>query len=447
MSLKSAVNANAPQAPKAAGSRTGPSVRCAEMRAEIITIGDELCRGEIVNTNASWLAGALWDMQITVTHMHSCLDLAQDMADVIQLAANRSDLVILSGGLGPTLDDLTVDVMADLAGGQAVVHEESAERMQKRYAGTGLPMGGNAKRQVRTPANARVYVNSAGLAPGFEVMLSGAAVIALPGPPRELKAIFSDHLQRRIVELRLARGEAVEHVARRILRVFGKGESHIATALGGLPLSDGASLHYQVKFPETLVKLVVRGDSELGAAEELARIESDVRERLGGYVYGVDDDSLAAALLRDLQASNHSISTAESCTGGLIAALLTDLPGVSKNFPGGAVTYSNAEKTRQLGVLTSTLEAHGAVSEPVVQEMARGVREKFGTDWGVAVSGIAGPDGGTDEKPVGTVWLAVAGPNGTLVSKKYFWPGARDQVRRLAAHWALNLVRRQLRND
>lgn len=414
------------------------------MRAEIITIGDELCRGEIVDTNASWLAGALWDMQITVTHLHSCRDVASDMAEVIGLAAKRSDLVLLSGGLGPTLDDLTVDLVAEMAGVPAVVHEESAIRMRKKYERAGYRMVPNAERQVRAPEGALLYVNSAGAAPGFEVTLGSCAVIALPGPPRELKAIFGDHLRTRIGELRLARGEALEHVARRILRVFGKGESHIAAALEDLAMGQGGSLHYQVKFPETLVKLVIRSDSEKGAWDQLAIVEADVRERLGGFVYGVDGDSLPAALLRGLQAAGHTISTAESCTGGKVAALLTDLPGVSQSFPGGAITYSNAEKTRQLGVLESTLLNHGAVSEPVVQEMARGVRERFGTDWGVAVSGIAGPDGGTEEKPVGTVWIAVAGPDGTCKSKVYCWPGTREQVRALSAYWALNLVRRQL---
>lgn len=414
------------------------------MRAEIVTIGDELCRGEIINTNASWLAEQLWDLQITVTHMHSCRDIAADMADVVGLAAERSDLVLLSGGLGPTLDDLTVDTVASLAGVAAVVHEESAARMRKKYERAAYRLVANSERQVRAPEGARVYVNSAGLAPGFEVAVHGASVIALPGPPRELKAIFADHLRQRLAQLRLDRGEAVEHVAKRILRVFGKGESHIAEALDGLDVGDGGSLHYQVKFPETLVKLVVRGPQEKAAWDQLASVESNARERLGGVVYGVDDDSLPAALLRDLQSAGHTIATAESCTGGRIAALLTDISGASKNFPGGAITYSNQEKTRQLGVREATLTAHGAVSEEVVTEMAHGARERFGTDWGVAVSGIAGPDGGTEEKPVGTVWIAVVGPDGECESKVYCWPGTRDQVRSLAAYWALNMVRRQL---
>ncbi len=414
------------------------------MRAEIITIGDELCRGEIVNTNASWLAAALWDQQVTVTHMHSCLDIAEDMAQLVREAADRSDLVLLSGGLGPTSDDLTVDMLADLVGAEPVVHEPSAENMRTRFAAAGIALVPNSERQVRAPAGARVYENSTGLAPGFEVSHGDASVIALPGPPRELKAIFADHLVERISELRLARGEKLEHVARRIFRVFGKGESQVATALEGLALGDGASLHYQVKFPETLVKIVVRRDAQEAANAELSKIDADVRERLGWLVYGTDDDSMAKALVRELERLGHTIATAESCTGGMISALLTDVSGVSKSFPGGAVTYSNEEKMRQLGVSEETLKAHGAVSEEVVREMADGVRERMGADWGVAVSGIAGPGGGTKEKPVGTVWIGVAGPSGIRKTKMYCWPWTRERVRALAAHWALNLVRQQL---
>ncbi len=414
------------------------------MRAEIITIGDELCRGEIVNTNASWLAAALWDQQVTVTHMHTCLDVVADMTELVQIASNRSDLVLLSGGLGPTSDDLTVDTLAAMVGVSPEIHEPSAKHMRERFAAAGISLVANSERQVRAPQGARIFQNSTGLAPGFEVQLNSASVIAMPGPPRELQAIYNDHLRARITELRAARGETIEHVARRILRVFGKGESQIATALEGLVLGDGASLHYQVKFPETLVKIVVRSNSDSQSASELARLEADISERLGWLVYGLDDDSLASITVQALQKQGHTLATAESCTGGMVSALLTDVAGVSASFPGGAVTYSNEEKTRQLGVLRSTLETHGAVSEEVVAEMARGVRERFGTDWGVSISGIAGPGGGSEEKPVGTVWIAVAGPGGICKTKMYCWPWTRERVRVLAAHWALNLVRLQL---
>lgn len=413
------------------------------MRAEIITVGDELCRGEIVNTNATWLADALWDLQITVTHIVTCRDLIKDMAAVILNAAQRSELVIVSGGLGPTVDDLTVDVVCQLSNRPGVVHRPSADRMKQRFAAAGSALADNAMRQVRVPKGATAYGNSVGLAPGFELALESAALFCLPGPPPELKSIFDEHMRARIAELRISSGET-EHLARKKFRIFGKGESNIAAALEDMPLEDGASLHYQVSFPETLVKLVVRNTREEVAQERLAAIEARLRKRLGTWIYGEDEDSLSAAVGREIAERGQTIVTAESCTGGMIAALLTDVPGSSEYVLGGAVTYSNAEKVRQLGVSEQTLQEHGAVSEAVVLEMAAGIRERSGADWAVSVSGIAGPGGGTPSKPVGTVWIAVAGPQGQSFSKKYQWPGRRDQVRSLAAHWALNAVRRQL---
>ncbi len=414
------------------------------MRAELITVGDELCRGEIVNTNASWLAAALWDLEVTVEHIITCGDLVAPMRACIENAAQRSDLVFVSGGLGPTMDDLTVDVMAEIARQRAVIHEPSAERMRTRFASAGIALVDNATRQVRCLQGSRVYDNPAGLAPAFEIQLGNALVICLPGPPRELHAIFDTHLRARVGELLQARGEESDHIARKIFRVFGRGESQIATALEGLRMEEGASLHYQVKFPETLVKLVLRHRDATVAQARLDAMCVEVEARLDGLIYGYDGDSLPAVLVRKLIDKGQSIACAESCTGGMVASLITAIPGSSACFMGACVTYSNAEKVRQLGVSEATLAAHGAVSEEVVLEMAIGVRERVGVDWGVSVSGIAGPDGGSVDKPVGTVWIAVAGPGGQRHAKKYNWPGARDQVRRLAAHWALNMVRRQL---
>jgi nicotinamide-nucleotide amidase len=253
--------------------------------------------------------------------------------------------------------------------------------MKQRFAQLGLPLVDNAMRQVRSVQGARVYDNPTGLAPAFELRLEGATVICLPGPPRELCAIFDTHLRQRIAELRSERGDQIEHVARKIFRVFGRGESQIATALEGLSLGPGASLHYQVKFPEILVKLVVRGLQEETAHRELAVLCAEVRGRLGELIYGEDDSSIVRSLVHELIARGQTLATAESCTGGLIASMLTDVPGVSECFLGGAVTYSDSEKVRQLGVSQATLDAHGAVSEQVVLEMAAGVRDRVGSDW------------------------------------------------------------------
>jgi nicotinamide-nucleotide amidase len=264
--------------------------------------------------------------------------------------------------------------------------------------------------------------------------------------PREVHGIFAAAVGPRLRELRDARGN-VEHIARRIYRTFGKGESQVSQLCRGVVDGvAGASIHYQVKFHETLVKIVVRDRDAAAAAARLEAIDGELRPRLAGVVYGTGDDSLVEHVTKRLIAAGRTVATAESCTGGMIGEMLTRVPGSSAAFKGGAITYSNDEKVRQLGVSPATLAEHGAVSEATVREMAQGARTRFGVDLAVAVSGIAGPDGGTPDKPVGTVWLALArgaqpSPQAdATVVKKILWPGPRDTVRTLAAWWALKLL-------
>jgi nicotinamide-nucleotide amidase len=409
------------------------------MRAEILTIGDELCRGEIVDTNSSYLAARLWDLDITTTWMTSCNDVHDDIRRALEQAVSRADLVVCSGGLGPTEDDLTVDVVAALLGVQGMIDEAHRARLEALFRTRGAPVAPIQLRQVRVPEGARIHANPAGLAPGFEVALRGVPVVCLPGVPRELTAIFDTHLERRFGELREAKGD-VERIARRIYRVFGRGESQISEACRGLVDGiAGSSIHYQVKFPETLVKLVVRDRDRAAAEARLAELDGGIRARLAAYLYGTGEENLVERVARRLIEAKQTLATAESCTGGMIGELVTRRPGTSAVFRGGAIVYANAEKVRQLGVAQATLDAHGAVSEETVREMAHGARERFATDLAVAVSGIAGPDGGTPEKPVGLVWLALADRQG-ITTKKIQWPGARDQVRTLASWWALRMI-------
>jgi len=409
------------------------------MRAEILTIGDELCRGEIVDTNSSSLAQRLWDLDITTRWMTSCCDDEHDITSALRAAVARADVVVCSGGLGPTEDDLTVDVVAALAGVEAVIDETARARMEAFFTRGNTKVTPIQLRQVRVPAGARVLGNPAGLAPCFEQVIAGVPVFCLPGIPREVHAIVDQALAPRLAELREAAGD-VERIARRIYRAFGRGESQISQLCRGIVDGvPGATIHYQVKFPETLVKLVVRDRDQAAADARLAAMDVAIRERLAGVLYGVGDDNLVAVVTKKLIAAKRTVATAESCTGGMIGELITSLPGSSAAFLGGAITYSNAEKVRQLGVAQATLDAHGAVSEETVREMAQGARERFGSELAVAVSGVAGPDGGTPEKPVGTVWLALASPTG-ISTKKLSWPGTRDQVRTLAAWWALKLI-------
>jgi nicotinamide-nucleotide amidase len=413
------------------------------VRAEILTIGDELCRGEIVDTNSSSLAARLWDLDVTVGWMTSCRDDAADMRRAVTDAVGRADLVVTSGGLGPTEDDLTVDVVAGLAGTDVVIDEPARANMEKRFAGR-IPVTETQLRQVRVPRGAIVHGNPVGLAPGFEVAIRGVPVICMPGVPRELHGIVDAGVADRIAALREAQG-AVTRIARRIYRVFGLGESQISVACKGVVDGvAGASIHYQVKFPETMVKIVVRDADRAAAEARLAAIDGAIRERLGDKLYATGDVALPELVCGELRARGLTVATAESCTGGLVGEMLTRPAGASAYFQGGAICYANAEKVRQLGVEPATLDRYGAVSEEVVREMAHGARVRFAVDLAVAVSGVAGPDGGTPDKPVGTVWLALARPAGEPVTKKIQWPGARDMVRTLAAWWALALIRAEL---
>jgi nicotinamide-nucleotide amidase len=409
------------------------------MHAEILTIGDELCRGEIVDTNSSYLAARLWDLDITTCWMTSCNDREADIVEAVRLAVGRSDVVICSGGLGPTEDDLTVDVLSKLAGVAPVIDQAAKNHLEARFAGR-IEVTPIQLRQVRVPAGSKVHGNPVGLAPCFETAIQGVPVICLPGVPRELHGIFDSALERRLTELREARAD-VERIARRIYRAFGRGESQLSQACRGIVDGvAGATIHYQVKFPETLVKLVVRDRDQAAASARLEAMDQIVRERLDSYLYGTGDETLIERVMRRLLEHQITVATAESCTGGMIGEMLTRMPGSSRAYVGGAIVYSYEEKIRQLGVARDTLDAHGAVSEQTVREMARGARERFGTQLAVAVSGVAGPDGGTPEKPVGTVWLALADATGAEITRKLSWPGSRDQIRTLSAWWALRMI-------
>jgi len=414
--------------------------------AEIVTIGDELTRGETVDTNSSWLAARLWDLDITVRWMSSCRDDAADMRGALTAAAGRADLVLVSGGLGPTEDDLTVDVVAGLLGVEATIDPAAHAALEAVMASRGRPLAPLMLRQCRVPVGARVLGNPAGLAPGFEVALAGVPVVCFPGVPREVHAIFDSSVAPWVRDLRSARGDA-PHLARRVFRVFGRSESHLSAALRGMIDGvTGASIHYQVKFPEVLVKLVVSDVDGARAEAALAELDVEARARLGPWLYGTGELALPGVVAEALTRRGLTVAVAESCSGGLLGQLLTERGGASRFFLGGAITYSNAEKTRALGVPAAIFDEDGAVSEACVRAMAEGIRARVGSALGVAISGVAGPDGGTVDKPVGTVWLALAGAGETR-TMTFRWPGSRDQVRLISAWWALQLLRDATRED
>lgn len=449
-----------------------PGTRDGRITAELLTIGDEISRGEIVDTNSAWLGEQLTRLGLYVRYRQGCNDEADDMARALRLAASRADVVIVSGGLGPTSDDLTAEVAAAVAAApdgrpRALTAEPAHEaRLRARYAERGLTLSENALRQVRVPEGAEVLENRAGLAPGFLLPLGRAQLYFLPGFPRELRPMFEHAIAPRL----RARVQDAFTTLRRVYRVLGLAESATDQRLRDLlrqpPFATAspdagadadadtdavrATLHYRAAFPEVLVTLVVTAPA--GAREParaaLAAIDAQIRERLGFAAYSIGEVNepaldLPTLLLRELTARKATLATAESCTGGFIGETLTALAGSSAFYQGGVIAYANQVKQDVLGVREATLIAHGAVSRACVEEMAQGARRILHATYGVAVSGVAGPGGGTAEKPVGTVHYAVAGPDG-VVTRHVLWPGDRDQVRRVALWAALSLLYKTL---
>lgn len=407
-----------------------------KLDAEVLTIGDELNRGEIVDTNSSWLAERLTSLGAHVRWRSSVTDDVPDIEAALRTATGRAHVVVCSGGLGPTDDNRTVDVVSRVLGVEPTVEAGHEERMRARFAERNFKLTPNNLRQVRIPSGTVALTNRKGLAPGFVARMGTVELYFMPGVPREMKPMFDDEAAPRIAA---ALGEGPK-VARRTWRVAGMGESHVDHALTGLldEVAD-ATLHFRIFFPENLVTVIVRRAHQAEADAALQKIDAEVRRRLGEHLYGIDDDTLPQAVGHRLRDRAATVAVAESCTGGLVGQLITTVPGSSAWFKGGLITYADEAKESLAGVSHETLVAHGAVSEETVLEMAAGARRALGTTYGIGVSGIAGPGGGSDDKPVGTVHIAVVGP-GAPATRKLSWPGDREPVRSMAAWSALHLL-------
>ncbi|MEO6950447.1 MAG: competence/damage-inducible protein A [Polyangia bacterium] len=404
--------------------------------AEVLTIGDELCRGEIVDTNSAYLAERLTSLGLHVRWRTSVTDDPPDMADAIRRASGRAHVVVTSGGLGPTDDDRTVDVLCGLLDVEAVDDAAHATRMRERFEARNLALTPNNLRQVRIPRGATVLPNPTGIAPGFTVELGMAHVSCMPGVPREMKPMFEQGLVPSLIE----RVGTQMVTRKRAFKLAGVGESHVDHALRGLlDGSHDVTLHFRIAFPENIVTLVVRRLDAGAADAELERLTAEVQSRLGAHIYGRDDDTLAGAVGARLVERKQTVGLAESCTGGMLGSMLTEAAGSSRYFTGAVVAYDNEVKIAQLGVDRALIVRDGAVSESVACAMAAGARETLRTTWALSITGVAGPDGGSTEKPVGTVWLGIAGPDGVRATKT-FWPGEREQVRRMASTNALHLL-------
>ena len=412
------------------------------MRLEVVTIGGELLLGFTIDTNAAHLARELGELGIEVVRRTTVGDAAEEIAAAVREALDRTGAVITTGGLGPTADDLTKQAIAALFGRGMHRDESIVEGLRERWRARALPgeLPRANEQQAMIPDGARILDNRHGSAPGIWLEDdTGRWVIMLPGVPREMRGMLADTV---IPLLRDRWGNAV--VRSRTLRTADIGESALADMLGdlatGLP---GLPLAYLPNPEGVDLRVTARGMPAAAAEETLDAAAARLLERVGRFVYGTGDDDLAAIVLERCREQSLRLAVGESCTGGLLAARLTAIPGSSDVFMGGVVAYDNAIKRDLLSVPDAMLREHGAVSEPVARAMASGARRALGSDIGVGITGIAGPGGGSPDKPVGTVYIAVDRGGEARVWKRHYF-GDRDEIRRRSAQTALAFVRRMV---
>lgn len=409
------------------------------MKCELIAVGTELLLGEISNTDAQMISQGLSELGINVYHHTVVGDNPERLKEVLTIAKSRADIIITTGGLGPTADDLTKETIAAAFGKKLYMDKEQRERLHRRM---GARMTPNNEKQAMLPENCEVLVNDWGTAPGCAFYADGCHVIMLPGPPSECTPMFK-YRARPYLEKLCTDGQVIRS---RFIKIFGLGESAMEDKLAFLmnSLENPTAAPY-AKEGECEVRVTAKADSEEEAYGLIDPVVGQIKEILGSVVYGVDVTSLEEVVVKGLIDKGLTISTAESCTGGLMGKRLTDIPGSSACYIGGAVTYSNEMKMKVLGVSPKTLENFGAVSAETAMEMARGIRKLTGADIGISTTGVAGPGGGSDEKPVGTVYIGLSADGVDKVIKPELRPtSSRQRIRNSSAGSAFDLVRREI---
>ena len=416
------------------------------MIVELINTGSELMLGRVLNTHQQWLCRQLSDLGYLVSRQVAIADTGPEIVQALREALARADIVITTGGLGPTTDDLTRDLIAEMLGRKLVEDPVTLAQVARFFEIRGRTMPDRARVQALVPEGSRILPNSHGTAPGLAIQsgsLRGARtpawLILLPGPPRELRPMFREQ----VVPLLQREAPVPAAFVCRTLRSTGLGESLVQDKIAPwlkAQVGAGLDLGYCARPGEVDVRLAAQGPE---AESVVAAAEAIVRRRLGESLFGVGEDQLETVVVRLLTERKETLALAESCTGGGIANRLTNVPGASAVFPGGWVTYSNAAKQAWLEVEDHALAEHGAVSEPVARQMAEGARRHLGSTYALSVTGIAGPDGGTAAKPVGTVFIGLAGPFETVVQKN-FNPFDRETFKQVTAQQALDLLRRKI---
>ncbi len=408
------------------------------MKAEILAVGTELLMGQIANTNAQYISSKLPDVGIGVYYHSVVGDNPNRLQESLKTALERCDIVITTGGLGPTQDDLTKETIASVFGKKLVLHEESLNFIKSYFNRVGRQMTHNNEKQAYMPEDSIILKNNNGTAPGCIIEQGSKVVVMLPGPPSEMKPMFDDYV------LPYFKNKSEFLIESKFLRVFGIGESAMETLI--IDLIDGQTNPTIATYAkEGEVTLRVSAQVKAGEDSEiiLRPVIAEIKKRAGECLYSETDQSLDSVAAKLLLEKDITISTAESCTGGLVAEALTNFPGISRVFMGGAVTYANEAKEEILGVNKQTLEKYGAVSRETAAEMAEGIRKRLKTNIGISITGIAGPDGGTVEKPVGLVYIGLSSEKGTL-TKELRLSGNRKRIRTVTVLHAFDIIRRHI---
>lgn len=411
------------------------------MKVEIITIGDEILIGQIVDTNSAWMAVELNQIGVSIAQITTISDNREHLINALNEAKQRADIVLITGGLGPTKDDRTKNVLCEYFDSELVLHEPTLENIQQLfYKRSGVKMSQINRDQALIPACCEPLLNTGGTAPGMWFEKEGIIFVSMPGVPFEMKQLMTDHVLPRLKE-RNGKGRIVH----KTVMIVGLSESGLAQTISEWEdaLPEHIKLAYLPSPGQIRLRLSAFGDDEEKLRAEVAERVEKLKLIIPDSIFGYDNETLPGVLGELLKATGRTMASAESCTGGFIAHSITSVPGSSNWYKGSVIAYSNEVKEKVLKVCEADIETYGAVSQQVVEQMAEGVRKLLKTDYAVATSGIAGPDGGSEEKPVGTVWIAVAGHE-KVVSKRYNFGNNRERNIIRSSQSALDMLRLML---
>ncbi|TAL68676.1 MAG: competence/damage-inducible protein A [Bacteroidetes bacterium] len=415
------------------------------IKVSILTIGDELCIGQIISTNASWIASQCTSIGTKIIKHIVVPDEKESMLQALDILMESSDILLLTGGLGPTHDDITKPVLTEYFNDKLVKHEPTYKKLEEAYQKRGTEFLERNKGLAELPSKCKILINNAGAAPGMLFEKDGKIIISMPGVPAEMKDIMINHV------LPLIKGEIIKRksdvVLYKTLNTIGIPESHLADLLGNPnEFLDGGTLAFLPSFKGVKLRIGYEAKDNKSALEKINKIENFIKSRAGRFISSTGEEVIAETVGKLLKEKNKTVSVAESCTGGLLGGAFTDISGSSDYFIGGVIVYSNEAKMNILEVPAEFINEHGAVSEETAVALAKNVRLKFHTDYGVSVTGIAGPGGGSNEKPVGTVWIGISDEK-TTTAKKYVFGDDRNVNRELFVGRALGLLHMKLKEN